>query len=61
MIEVLDIAEYVDRTALMLDLEINPEYKDNVVANFERISAIAQIVNEFPLPENIEVAPVFEP
>lgn len=58
--EQFDVAEYVKYTALMLDLEINSEYKD-VIANFERICAIAQLVNEFPLPENIEAAPVFEP
>ncbi|MBN3923329.1 DUF4089 domain-containing protein [Nostoc sp. NMS4] len=46
---------------LLLDLEIRDEYRHGVVANFERINAIANLVNEFPLPEDIEVAPVFEP
>ncbi|PMB18562.1 DUF4089 domain-containing protein, partial [Fischerella thermalis] len=36
-------------------------YRDGVVANFERIRVIAQLVNSFPLPDDIEVAPVFEP
>lgn len=59
--EEFDVGEYVDLMALLLDLQLRDEYRDGVVANFERIQAIAQIVNEFPLPENIEAAPVFEP
>ncbi|MCC5646000.1 DUF4089 domain-containing protein [Nostoc sp. CHAB 5824] len=56
-----NVGEYVDQMALLLDLEIRDEYRDGVVANFERISAIANLVNSFPLTEDIEVAPVFEP
>ncbi|MHC5777377.1 DUF4089 domain-containing protein [Nostoc sp.] len=59
--EEFDVGEYVDQMALLLDLELRDEYRDGVVANFERIRAIANLVNEFPLPEDIEVAPVFEP
>ncbi|AVH70994.1 DUF4089 domain-containing protein [Nostoc sp. 'Lobaria pulmonaria (5183) cyanobiont'] len=59
--EEFDVGEYVDLMGLLLDLEIRDEYRDGVVANFERIMAIANLVNSFPLPEDIEVAPVFEP
>ncbi len=59
--EEFNVGEYVDQMALLLDLEIRDEYRDGVVENFERISAIANLVNSFPLPENIEVAPVFQP
>ncbi|MEH1971936.1 MAG: DUF4089 domain-containing protein [Nostoc sp.] len=59
--EEFDVDEYVDLMGLLLDLEIRDEYRDGVVANFERISAIANLVNSFPLAEDIEVAPVFEP
>ncbi|MBE8992664.1 DUF4089 domain-containing protein [Nostoc sp. LEGE 12450] len=59
--EGFDVGEYVDLMALLLDLQLRDESRDGVVANFERISAIANIVNSFPLPEDIEVAPVFEP
>ncbi|MEH1906502.1 MAG: DUF4089 domain-containing protein [Nostoc sp.] len=59
--EDFNLGEYVDQMALLLDLELRDEYRDGVVANFERIRAIANLVNEFPLPEDIEVAPVFEP
>jgi hypothetical protein len=60
-IQEFDVAEYVDMMALLMDLQLPDEYRDGVVANFEKIQAIAQLVNEFPLPDNIEVAPVFEP
>lgn len=56
-----DVGEFVEQMALLVNLQLSDEYRDGVVANFERISAIAQIVNEFELPEEIEAAPVFEP
>ncbi|PHJ61422.1 hypothetical protein VF14_30625 [Nostoc linckia z18] len=56
-----DVEEYVRQMGLLLDLEIRDEYFDGVVANFERIRAIANLVNSFPLSEEIEVAPIFEP
>ncbi|MEH2282757.1 MAG: DUF4089 domain-containing protein [Nostoc sp.] len=59
--EGFNVGEYVDLMALLLDLELRDEYRDGVVANFERIRAIANLVNSFPLAEDIEVAPVFEP
>lgn len=54
-------AEYVDQTALLLNLNLPEEYRDGVVTNFERIQIIAKLVLEFPLPEDIEPAPIFEP
>ncbi|RAM51737.1 MAG: DUF4089 domain-containing protein [Hapalosiphonaceae cyanobacterium JJU2] len=51
-----NVGEYVDQMALLLDLRLRDEYRDGVIANFERIQAIAQLVNSFPLPEDIEVA-----
>ncbi|MEH2195605.1 MAG: DUF4089 domain-containing protein [Nostoc sp.] len=59
--EEFDVGEYVDLMALLLDLQLRDEYRDGVVANFERIMAIANLVNEFPLTEEVEVAPIFEP
>ncbi|MDF5737491.1 MULTISPECIES: DUF4089 domain-containing protein [unclassified Nostoc] len=59
--EGFDVGKYVDQMALLLDLELKDEYRDGVVANFERIRAIANLVNSFPLAEDVEVAPVFEP
>ncbi|MEH1838521.1 MAG: DUF4089 domain-containing protein [Nostoc sp.] len=59
--EAFNVGEYVDIMALLLDLQLKDEYRDGVMENFERIRAIANLVNEFPLAEEIEVAPIFEP
>jgi len=56
-----DTTTYVKQMALLLDLQLPDEYLHGVVANLDRIREIAQIVNEFPLPEQIEPAPKFEP
>jgi hypothetical protein len=57
----LVVGEYVDLMALLMDLRLKDEFLAGVVANFERIWAIAQVVNEFSLPEDVEVGTVFEP
>lgn len=56
-----NIREFVDLMSAAVNLQLRNEYKDGVVANFERIKAIAQVVNEFELPDTVEVAPIFEP
>lgn len=57
----LNVTEYVDQTALLLNFNLPEEYRQGVIANFERIEVIAKLVNEFPLPEDVEAAPIFEP
>lgn len=57
----INTGQYVDQTALLLDLQLRDEYRINVIENFEKIQVIAKLVNEFALPENIEAAPKFEP
>lgn len=59
--EVLNIEQYVEQMACVLELPIAPEYKSGVVDNFARTAAIAQLVLEFPLPPDVEVAPTFRP
>lgn len=54
-------AEFVDRMAEVVGLPLQPEHRPGVITNFERIQAIAQQVMEFPLPEEVEAAPRFEP
>ncbi|MBD2570352.1 DUF4089 domain-containing protein [Anabaena lutea] len=57
-----NVQEYVKQMLILLDLEIKKdEYQDGVIANFERIKSIAELVNNFTLPESIEIAPTFEP
>lgn len=53
--------EYVNLMAKLIDLPLAPEHHPGVVENLSKIAAIAQLVNEFPLPEEIEAAPVFQP
>ncbi len=55
-----DAAAYVDQQAIALGLPIG-DYRSGVIANFERIQAIAQQVLDFPLPTDLVAAPVFEP
>jgi Asp-tRNA(Asn)/Glu-tRNA(Gln) amidotransferase C subunit len=57
----IDSKIYVEQMALLVDLDLREEYKDGVIANFERIQNIAKVVNEFDLPAEIEAAPIFEP
>lgn len=52
---------YVEQAAALIGLPIPLEYHQSVVENFERIAVVAQLVLEFPLPEEIELAPKFEP
>ncbi len=54
-------AEYIDQAAAVVGLPIPPEYHQGVVENFERIQIVAQLVMDFPFPEDTEIAPVFEP
>ena len=56
-----DCGEYVDQMMLLLDWNLPDEYRGSVVENFQRIEAIARLVNEFSLPDDVEIAPVFEP
>lgn len=52
--------EYVAQMVL-LELPLAAEYGPGVVENFARIMAIAQLVLEFPLPDEVEAAPTFHP
>ncbi len=57
----IDFTTYVEQTAQLLDLPLAVEHLPGVVENFGRIAAIATLVMEFPLPDMIEPAPVFQP
>ena len=56
-----DWSEYIKQTAKLMDLNLSGEYLPGVTDNFVAIAYIASIVMEFELPEDIEVAPIFEP
>jgi hypothetical protein len=61
MTESTDLPQLVDLLAEILELPLQPEHRPGVIANLARTAEIAQLVMEFPLPDGIEVAPVFEP
>jgi hypothetical protein len=52
---------FVDQMAAIVGLPLQPDHRSGVVDNFARILIIAQLVTEFPLSEDIEIGPVFEP
>jgi 1-carboxybiuret hydrolase subunit AtzG-like len=56
-----DVGATVDRVAETIGLEIAAAHRPGVIANFERISGLAALVTAFPLPEDVEIAPVFVP
>jgi hypothetical protein len=56
-----DIEAYVDRAAALIGLSLAAEHKPGVVANLGRTAAIAKLVTEFPLPDDVEPGPVWRP
>ena len=49
----------LEALARVTNTNIPAEYKAGVLAQFQRIEALAAIVNSFPLPPEIEPATVF--
>jgi len=56
-----DAPAYLDAAAQLLGLAIDPAHRPGVLLNLERIAEMAALVMEFPLPDEIEPAPVFTP
>ena len=56
-----DVAAYVDSMVPLLGYDLTPAMRQGVIDNLERIAAIAQTVNAFSLPVDIEAAPTFDP
>ena len=56
-----DIAVLVDQAAKALGLPIAPEYRANVVVNYQRSMAIAQPLLELELDDDLTSGPVFRP
>jgi hypothetical protein len=59
MIDARVIEEYIDATARLLELEILPAHRPEVIRNFKLLMSQARRVLEFPLDERTEMAPVF--
>ena len=56
-----DVDAYVDAAAALVGLPIDPAHRPGIVLNLRRIADLAALVMEFPLPDDIEAAPVFAP
>ena len=57
----IDLEAYLDAAAAAIGLAIAPEHRPGVILNLERIAALAGTVMSFPLPAEVEPAPVFRP
>ncbi len=57
----LDFNTFVEQMSRLIDLKLRDEYRAGVTENLERIYTQAKLVNEFELPENMEVFGKFEP
>jgi Protein of unknown function (DUF4089) len=56
-----DPGKFVEVMSEIVAVPIPEEYRASVIANVQRIQTVAQSVLEFPLPDTIDIAPVFEP
>lgn len=57
----VDIAGYVDQMTPLLELSLTPEMRDGVIDNMTRMAAIAQLVLDFPIADEIESGTTFQP
>ncbi len=56
-----DTEAYVRATAEAVGLPIPEQYIKGTVANFERSAALAKQLMDFPLPMDVQPAPIYEP
>ena len=54
------LSAYLDASARVLGIPIEPEWRDSVRAQLEVTFRLAGLVLDFPLPDEAEPAPVFE-
>lgn len=51
----------VDAAIALFGLQVRPEWRAIAVRDFTAIAAAAQLVTDFPLDQEAEYGPVFEP
>jgi hypothetical protein len=56
-----DLGAHVDGAAKLIGLPILPAHRSGVVQAMGVIAAAGAVVMDFPLPDDVETAPVFEP
>ena len=54
-----DPETYVDASAALVGLPIDPAHRPGVILNLERLAQLAALLMEFPLTNEAEPAPVF--
>jgi hypothetical protein len=59
--DLASVAAYVDQAAPLMGLTLTPEQRDGVIRNLAVTLTVAQLVMEFPLPDDVDAAPVFHP
>jgi hypothetical protein len=52
--------DYIDAAATLLRLSVAPEWKPAIRANLAVTLRLAALVDDFPLPDDAEPAPVFQ-
>jgi len=55
------LGAYVDETARRVGLPIAPEHRPGVIQFTAGLLAMAALVMEFPIPDDVEAGPVFRP
>ena len=61
MSDLAAIAAYVDHAAPLVGLALTAEQRDAVIRNLAITMQVATLVMEFPLPDDVDAAPVFHP
>lgn len=56
-----DANAYLDQMIAIHNLPIAPEWRPGVIENIERARQIATAFLSFPLPDDVEPAPVYKP
>lgn len=55
------LEQSLDFNAQLLELPIREEYREEILKNFLQLSHFARLINEFPLNDQTQPAPAFEP
>lgn len=56
-----DLDAYIDQAAALIDLPIDPAYREMVLTYFSLSARMAEILYAQPLPPSDEPAPVYVP
>jgi len=56
-----EVAAYVDAATAALGVSLGADERGRVIGHFARTAALAAPLLALPLPEDVEIAPVFRP